>query len=87
MNALLLVAFLAVSDDSVVAPLKCVQGVCIMPAEFVKDLIDAHNELVDENRALKAQKYPKCADSEVTEPSKAPKQEKELPEFKPERNS
>lgn len=86
MSALLLVAFLAVADD-VQAPIRCVQGVCIMPAEFVKEMIEAHNELVDENRKLKAEKYPKCAGSEVTEPSKAPKQKPEPPPFKLERNS
>jgi cell shape-determining protein MreC len=80
------VAFSATAEDGVQAPVKCVQGVCIMPAQFVKDMIDAHNELVDENRALKEQKETKCAKTEVTEPSK----EKEAPlkpPFKLERNS
>jgi hypothetical protein len=86
-NALLLVAFLTVADD-LVAPIQCRSGFCIMPAEFVKDMIQAHNELVDENRALKEQKETKCAKTEVTEPSKAPKLEKkEPPPFKLERNS
>lgn len=47
-------------------------GVCIIPLEVLNVMIETHNALIDENRALK-KKPPKCAELEVTEPSKAPK--------------
>lgn len=80
---------LTIADD-IVAPVQCQRGICVMPIEFVKAMVDAHNELVDEVQKLKAQaKEPvKCAKTEITEPSKAPKLEKKPPpDFKLERNT
>lgn len=85
---LLLLALPAVAEPpDIIAPMQCKNGLCLMPAEFARQLIEAHNELVDENRELREQKTPKCAKTEVTEPSKAPKLDKKLIELKPERNS
>lgn len=78
MSALLLVALLVAADEPVAAPIQCRGGVCIMPESFVRAMIDAHNELVDE-----------CADVEITEPSKkypmTPEPKPAVP-FKLERN-
>jgi hypothetical protein len=70
---LLLVALPALAEEEPlqIPGLQCTSyGICVIPLAAVNVMIELHNQHIQEIRDLKAKKPPKCAEVEVTEPSK-----------------
>jgi hypothetical protein len=79
---LLFLALPAVAEEKVlqIPGLQCTEGgICVIPIDVINAMIDVHNKNVQTIRDLKAQ-GPKCAEVEITEPSKnAPKKLPPIP--------